>query len=216
MVEFVEEMHVIGGDDLEVHFLGELEQGGIHQALRFEAVIVDLDVGVLFAVDFYDFGEGFAGFFFIASAEPFVHGAGNAASEADDALGILAEGVAIDAGLAIVESFEIALGDEFTEILPALVVFGEQGHVGGPFAAHDLAFVLHGPGCEVNFTAENRFYPGFVAILVKFDGPIEIAMIGHGHGGHSEFFGAFGEILGADHAVQKGKFGMQVKVDEGI
>jgi hypothetical protein len=52
--------------------------------------------------------------------------------------------------------------------------------------------------------------------LVKLDRPVEISVVGHGHGGHSEFFGAFGEILGPDHAVQQGEFGVKVKVDKGI
>ena len=36
------------------------------------------------------------------------------------------------------------------------------------------------------------------------------------HGGHAEFRGALGEILGADHAVEQGKLSVEVKVDEGI
>ena len=64
----VEEMHVVGGDGLEAEFRGELEQAGGDAALRFEAVVVDLDVGVFLAVDVHEFGERFAGLLLVAGA----------------------------------------------------------------------------------------------------------------------------------------------------
>ena len=216
VVELVEKVHVVRGDDLEVHFPGELEQGRGDQPLRFEAVVVDLDVGVFLAVDFHDFGECLAGFLLVTGAQPLVDRAGNAAGEADDALGILAQGFAVHAGLAVVETFEIPLGDEFAEIVPAFVVFGQQRHVRGALAAGELLFVLHLPRGEVDLAAEDRFHPGLVAFLIEFDRAVEVAVVGHRHGRHSEFLGALGEILDADHAVEQGEFSVQVEVDEGI
>ena len=117
--------------------------------------------------------------------QPLVDRAGNAAGEADDALGKLAQRVAVHARLAVVEAFEIALGDEFAEIVPALVVFGEQRHVGGALAAGELLLVLHFPRGEVDLAAEDRLHPGLVALLVELDRAVEVAVVGHRHRGHA-------------------------------
>ena len=163
-----------------------------------------------------DFGERLARFLLVAGAQPLVDRAGNAAGEADDAVGILAQRVAVHAGFSVVEAFQISLGDELAEIVPALVVFGEQRHVGRALATGELLLVLHFPRGEIDFAAEDRLHAGLVALLVEFDRTVEVAVVGHRHGRHAEFLGAFGEILDADHAVEEGKFGMQVEVDEGI
>lgn len=110
----------------------------------------------------------------------------------------------------------MADGGEFGEVFPAFVGFGEEGEVGSAFAVGDFAFVGDGFGGEVNFAAEDGFDGVFFAVLVEFDGSEEVAVIGHGDGGHGEFGGAFGEVLGSDHAVKEGIGGVEVEVDEGV
>jgi hypothetical protein len=41
-------------------------------------------------------------------------------------------------------------------------------------------------------------------------------VVGHGDGGHAEFLGFRGHLLGARHAIEEGVFGVEVEVDEGI
>ena len=83
MVELIEEMHVIGSDDFEVHFLRELEQGRGDEPLGVETVIVDFHVGICLTVDLHQLDEGLAGFFLVACSQPFVYRPGNTAGEAD-------------------------------------------------------------------------------------------------------------------------------------
>ena len=177
---------------------------------------MDLDVGIFLAVNLHDFDERLARLLLVADAQPLVDRAGNAAGEADDALGILPQRVAVHAGFAVVETFEISLGNEFAEVVPALVVFREQRHVRGALAAGELLLVLHLPRREVDFAAKDRFHPGLEALLVEFDRAVEVAVVGHRHRWHPQFLGPFGEILDADHAVEQGKFAVKVEVDEGI
>ncbi len=126
---------------------------------------MDLDVGVFPAEDIDQFGQRFAGLVLVAGQQPFVDRAGDAAGQADDALGKLPQRGAIDAGFAVVEAFEVAFGDELGEVVPALVGLGEQGHVGGALAADDILLVLHGLRREVDFAAEDRFHPGPCTVL---------------------------------------------------
>ena len=108
----VEEMHVVGGHRLEAEFRSELEQRGSDAALRFEVVVVDLDVGVFAAEDLDYFGQRFAGLVLVAGEQPFIDRTRDAAGEADDALGELAQGLAIDPRLAVVEAIEMAHGHQ--------------------------------------------------------------------------------------------------------
>ena len=110
----------------------------------------------------------------------------------------------------------MATGHEFAQVVPTLVGFGQQGHVGGVLATDDLAFVIQRRGGEVDLAAKDGLDLLFQAVLVKLDGTVEVAVVGHGHGGHAQLRGPFGQIPGADHAVKQRKFGVQVKVDEGI
>ena len=41
-----------------------------------------------------------------------------------------------------------------------------------------------------------------------------VAVVGHGHGGHAEFFHALAELLDVASAVEHGVVGMQMQVNE--
>ena len=78
----------------------------------------------------------------------------------------------------------MALGYELREIVPALVRFREQRHVGGALAADQILLVLHRLRCEVDFAAEDRFDSRLPAILVKLDRTEQVAVIGDHHRRH--------------------------------
>ncbi len=216
VVVALEKMHVVGGDGLDAVFGGEFQESRSDAALRLQVVVVDFHVGVFPAVDFHQFGKSLAGFILVAGEQPLVDRARDAAGEADDALGKLAQRLAVHARLAVVKAFEVALGNEFRQVVPALVGFRQQRHVGGALAADQVLLVRHQLRREVDLAAENRFHAVFLAVLEKFDGPVEVAVVGHRHRRHAEFRRAFGQILGADHAVEQGKLSVDVEVDEGI
>ena len=176
--------------------------------MRFEAVVVDLDVGVLLAVNPDNFDQRLACLFLITGAKPFVHRTGNTTGQTDEALGILPQRVAVHAGFAVVETLEITLGNELAQIAPALVGLCQERHVSRTLATDKFLSVLHFSGREVDLAAEDRLHPGLVAVLIELDRAVEVAVVGHRHRWHAEFLGALGKILGADHAIEKGEFGV--------
>lgn len=116
------------------------------------------------------------------------------------------EGLAVDAWFSVIHAFEVTDGGELGEVFPAFVRFSKESEVGGVLAVGDFLFVFlpaRAEGGEVDFTAEDGFHAFLFAFLVEIDGSEEIAVVGHGDGGHAEFRGASGEFLGADHAVKE-------------
>lgn len=88
--------------------------------------------------------------------------------------------------------------------------------MGGAFAVENFLFVIGTAGCEINFTTKDGFDACFFAGLIEIDGPVEVAMIGHGDGWHAQFRGAGGEFRSADHAIEKRVGCMKMKMNEGI
>ena len=209
-------MNVVGGHRLEAELRGELEQARGDLALRFQAVVVDFDVDVLLAEDVDQLGHRLARLAFVAEQQPLVDRAGNAAAQADDALGELAERGAVDPRLAVVEALEVAERDELLQVAPAFVGLGQQRHVAGPLAAGDVLLVLQIAGGEVDLAAEDRLHPGLLAGLVELDGAEQVAVVGHRHRRHPELLRLGGDLLGAGHPVEERVFGVQVEVDEGV
>ena len=216
VVPAFEEVHIVGGHGFEAEFCGQFQQPRAHPALRFEVVVMDFHVGVFLAVDVHQFGHRFAGFVFITGEQPFIDRTADAAGEADDAFGKLAQHRAVHPRLAVIKAVEVALGDELGEVVPALGVLGQQREVGGALAAGQFLFIRHGERREVDLAAEDRLHALFFAVLVKFDGSVEVSMVGHRHRRHAQLRRPLGQILGADHAVEQGEFGVDVEVDEGI
>ena len=171
-------------------------------------MVVQLDVGVVLAIDLHQFHQRLARFLLVAEAQPLVHGARDAAGEADDTLRKLLQRLAVHPRFSMIQPLQMALGNQLAQVVPAFVSLRQQGHVGRPLAADHLAFVLHRSRREVDFTAEDRLDPHLVAVLIEFDRPVEVAVVRHRHRRHSQIFGALGQILGADHAVEQRKLGV--------
>ena len=110
----------------------------------------------------------------------------------------------------------MAEGNELRKIVPALVRFRQKRHMGGALAADEVLLVRHRLRGEVDLATEDRFHARLLAALEKLDGSVEVSVVRHRHRGHAEFRSTFGKILGADHAVEKREFGVQVEVDEGV
>ena len=187
------------------------------------AVVMDFEVEVFFAEDVGELADAFFGFVFAVGEEEFVDFAVDAAAEADEAFAVSGEGFFIDAGF-VPHAIEVAFGDEFGEVFEAGVIGGEEGEVGGAFAAGDFLFVVHREGGEVGLTADDGVDDGglfFVlsfclGLLVKLDSTEEITVIGHGDRGHAEFGDAVHQFVDPHRAIQERVFGMEVEVDKGV
>ena len=91
--------------------------------------------------------------------------------------------VLVDAGF-VVEAVEVAGGDEVDEVAVAVLVFAEQNEVviAVGFRANLVAFLR-----DVDFAADDGVDAFVFGCVVEFDGAEEVAMVGHGDGGHFLF-----------------------------
>jgi len=91
----------------------------------------------------------------------------------------------------IVETLKIACRGELQEIFISLHVFDENDKMARRFINTGRRFVKPALRGNIQLAADNGFDPRFLGLLIKFDGAEEIAMIGHGDGGHLIFFSLF-------------------------
>ena len=113
-------------------------------------------------------------------ASPLLQGAvqlaRRAAREHDQALAVLRQQLAVDAGV-VVEAVQVGLGGERYEVVPAPVVLRQQGQVRGALAGGRVPIAVALPG-DVGLHAEHGVQPGRLGGLVEIDGPVEVAVIG--------------------------------------
>ena len=215
VVVFLEQkMVVVGGDDgtparrATSRSLGSIAIcSGWKWFLQFDVEIVAEDVLVLagdgdgaFHVAFFDHAGDFG-------AEVAVDG--------DDAFVVFGEGFLIDAG-AVIETLGVGEGGEFEHVLPAGVIFHDDGKMVGGLGDAMGVFVEARGGGDVEFAADDAFEVVFFGGGVPFDGAEEVAMVGEGDGGHAEFFGTFEEVVDGGTAIEEGVVGVAVEMDERV
>ena len=110
--------------------------------------------------------------------------AAEAGREADQALRVLGQVLAVDAGLVVV-AVEVGVGDQAAEVLVALPVLGQQDEVEG-LAVGLALLVAHAPPGDVGLDADDRLDALGGDGLDERDGPVERAVVGDGHGVEAE------------------------------
>ena len=136
---------------------------------------------------------------------------GQAAREADDALGVLGEQLEIHARLAAVQALEEALARERREVLEALVGRRQQRQV----VALDLAVAHVAVVDEVGLEAEQRLDAVLLGRLVELDGAVHDAVVGQADGRLAVGGGALGELVDVARAVEQRVLGVDVQVRDG-
>ena len=67
---------------------------------------------------------------------------------------------------------------------------------------------------DVEFAADDGLDAVFVGGVDEMHGAEDISVVGHGDGGHAEFFHALAEFFHVAGAVEQGVIGMQMQMDE--
>lgn len=121
------------------------------------------------------------------------------------------EEVFIDAGL-VVETFEEAGGDEAVEVLVAFLILTEKDEVVVAIGFGFILVILLG---DVEFAADDGVDAFGLGGVVELDGSEEVAMVGHGDGGHLLFGDDVHHLGDFTGSVEEGVIGMAVEMDEG-
>ncbi len=139
--------------------------------------------------------------------------AGEAAGEADEAFGVFGEEGFRDARL-FVEAVQGGFGGEADEVAVAGFVFGEDEEVVvlgvgvGVLAEVGLFFA------DVELAAEDGLEALLVHGVEEMDGAVDVAVVGDGGGGLTNFGEVLGELVDVAGTVQEGVVGVEMEVRE--
>ena len=67
---------------------------------------------------------------------------------------------------------------------------------------------------DVQLASDDRFDPMLVGRIDEVHCAKDIAVIGHGHGGHAELFHSLAELFDVTGAIEQGIVSVQVQVNE--
>ena len=214
-VGVVDVVDVVGADDLELELLGELEEVGDDLALLGDAVVLDFDEVIFAAEDLDEAGQRGAGVVVTVMQQVLRDERGEAAGEADQAVGVLREGLKVGARL-VIEALEVGVGDELQEVLVAGEVLGDEAEVEDGLAVviGAAVFLEAGGFDEVELAADDGLDALGLGGVVELDRAVEIAVVGKGEGGHAEFHGPVHEPVDAAGAIEEAVVAVDVEMDE--
>ena len=121
-------MHIVGADDFKIKFLGQLEESGDDLALFGDPVVLDLDEKVLPAEDLHKPAAGPLGLLETVVHQVMGHERGQAAAEADQAVGVLRQGLEIGPRL-VVKALQVGVRHQFKKVLIAGEVLRQEAEM---------------------------------------------------------------------------------------
>lgn len=106
----------------------------------------------------------------------------------------------------VVEAVHGGFRTDLGEVAVALFVLGEDEQVIVSVALRSGAVIFL--FADVKLATEDGLDADFFGGVEEVHGAEDVAMIGHGHGGHAEFLGALAEFRNVAGAVEHGVIGM--------
>ncbi len=185
MVCAIQEVHVIGRHEIEVHFPGDLDQLRVAAALGVDTVVVEFDEIALRAEDIAVKPGDLTSLPPSPREDVMIHLALEAPAEGDEAIRVLRQQLPVDTRL-VVKTLEMGGTDEFDEIAVPLGILHEERQVIGGVTSRTRRLVQHGTRRDIGLTTHDRLHPGLLRRLEKLDRPEHVAVIRHGDGGHAE------------------------------
>ena len=219
-------VRVVGRDRRDAEVLAQPQQVVAHPGLDGEAVVHQLEEVVVLAQDVLEVRRGLAGLVVVTDPQPGLHLARGAPGRADDALAVLGEQLAVDAGL-VEEAVDVGLRGQPEQVVHALGGLGEQGHVGvgarardvvvaAVVPAHPLALVARGVGGGVGLHPDDRTQAVGLGLGPEVVGAEDVAVVGHGDRVHAQLGGALHHVGEPRRTVQHGVLGVDVQVGEPV
>ena len=114
----------------------------------------------------------------------------------------------------VIESFQMCEAHHLAQMPIALAVFDQHGQVRQKTLFVGCPFLETAVGQQIHFTTDNRFDPLGRHRLIKFEGPEEIAVIGHCHCRHFHLMNFVGEGINRTRPIEKTVIGVDMQMDE--
>jgi len=138
------------------------------------------------------------------------HFSAQARGEADQSLAEFPENLFVDARL-VVKSFEMRLGDELDQVVPAGIVFREEDEVVVSFACFFAEPVARR---DVRFNAQDRLHARLLRLFIKLYGAVEYAVVGQGKRVHPQLLRAREKRVNFRQSVEQRIVGVRMEMDE--
>ena len=176
----LEIMHVVGGDEVEIKFLGPRYELGVYLGLFTEAMVLQLEKKTFLAEELLKPIKRSAGLVVIISYDRLGNLAGKTAAEGDDALVMRLQQFLIDAGL-VIKPLEMRGRGEAHEVLVADFIFGQQQEmVVTVFAGPAIGLAVKAAsGGDVHFAADDWLEILALGLLIKIYRTMHHTMIGN-------------------------------------
>ena len=224
-VVVVEIVAIVGGDEGDAGFFGETNELRVDALFDGEALILNLEEEIAFAEDVAEAVGVFAGLVEFVVDDTFGDGAAETGAESDEAFGMFAEEIVIDARL-VVEAFEEAGGNELDEIVIALEILAEKDEVIAAACAGFEIVAIFGGGAgffaavvaaalgDVDFATDDGLDVALAGFIEEIGGGEEVAVVGDGHGGHFLARGLVEKLGGFAGSVQEAEIGVDVQMNK--
>ena len=186
-------VRVVGGHERQAGATRDLDQTGAHRVLLGDAVVLELEEVVVRTEDLGMFASHRLGGGHVTAKDRLGQLATEARGQADQALGVLREQLAIDARLVVV-ALEVRGADQLDEVAIAGVVACEQDQVVGVAIRPSFTIVARARR-HVHLAAEDRVDLRRTRAGVEIDSSVEHAVVGDGDGRLPHRLRAVDELL---------------------
>ena len=114
----------------------------------------------------------------------------------------------------VIEAVQRGFRGDLDQVAIAFLVFGQhqQVVVGVAFGRRARCVVVF--LADVKLAADDRLDAGLVRRIHEMHRAEDVAVVGHGHGGHAQLLHPLDKLLDVAGAVEQGVVGMEVQVDE--
>jgi hypothetical protein len=127
---------------------------------------------------------------------------------------MLRQRLEVRAGL-VIEAAEVGVGDELQQVLVAGQVAREQSEMEDVFSfVGPTCAVEAGVGGQIKFATNQRFDALGLRLVVKVDGPVEVAVIRQRQRGHPQRCGPIHQAVDPARAVQQAIVAVYMKMNE--
>ena len=210
----LEKMHIVRRDQPEPKLARDRGQGAVAFPLRLEAVIVQLEEEIFRAEDVAISRRAGPRFVELIGLDGHVDLALEAGAHPDQTLAVRGEQLLVDPRL-VMHALEMRGRHQPNEIAVAGFVARQEGEMMGRVPLR-TGPVLDRARRHVGLDADDRFDPGVRRRLIKFDRPVEVAVIGDRDRGHLEFRRFFHQLLHPHRAIEERILGVEVEMNEGV
>jgi len=190
---------------------GQCDERFVDRRLVGQAVVLELQVEIAVAEDLHVAAGGGFGSGLVAGHDARGDLPGQAGGQADQAAGVPAEQLEVDAG-AVVEPLQEAQGDQSAQVLIAVPVLHQQDEVEAVLAG--AGFLVPAARDDVHLAADNGFDAGLLRLLVELHGAVQVAVVGDGQGRHSAGGGLGHQPVDGAGAVEQRVVGVHMQMDE--